>query len=95
MARKQKKDDVLVALLAAAPPKMLTNLFARQARVLITRVFMHRHRDQKFPARFFGSWNGDCLTWYIIVFTELINGGQGWNRTTDTGVFSPDYAIQW
>jgi len=22
------------------------------------------------------------------------NGGQGWNRTSDTGIFSPDYAIQ-
>ena len=26
---------------------------------------------------------------YLIVIINFRNGGQGWNRTSDTGIFSP------
>jgi len=26
---------------------------------------------------------------YLIVIIDFRNGGQGWNRTSDTGIFSP------
>ena len=51
-----------------------------------TEIFS-QHGDQKSPARFFNGWNDDCLRRYLIVIIEFINGGQGQNRTADTGIF--------
>jgi hypothetical protein len=49
---------------------------------------LSRHMGQKYACRKFSGWNNAYLSLLLVVFICINDGGQGQNRTADTGIFS-------